>query len=161
MKRSKRLEQQEERAASNTKQLLEQNLREARLGVRELWHAVSRSLTARCLAVAGVYVAAMALVITGISLVAEQHVASVAVGVNAVEPNEDAIFNGDYDALTSPVLKGCESLVLDENGVALYASSTEFAQAIRPSDLDFIGSYDEYGHYIVFENFLITRRATA
>lgn len=153
MKRSKRLEQQEERAASNTKQLLEQNLREARLGVRELWHAVSRSLTARCLAVAGVYVAAMALVITGISLVAEQHVASVAVGVNAVEPNEDAIFNGDYDALTSPMLKGCESLVLDENGVALYASSTEFAQAIRPSDLDFIGSYDEYGHYIVFEEF--------
>lgn len=153
MKRSEPPAQQEEHAAPSARQLFEQELREARLGVRELWHAVSRSLTARCLTVAGVYVAAMALVIMGISLIAEQHVESISAGVNAIEPYEDAIFNGDYDALASPVFKGCESLVLDENGVALYASSTEFAQAIRPSDLDFIGSYDEYGHYIVFEEY--------
>lgn len=127
--------------------------RSIRRGPRESWRAVSRSLTARCLAVAGVYVAVLALAITIISLAAEYHVTYASAGVNAIEMYEDAIFNGDYDALADPAFKDCQSLVLDEDGTALYASSTEFAQAISLSELDFIGSYDQQGHYIVFEEF--------
>lgn len=71
---------------------------------------------------------------------------------NDVLQYRSQIINGDYRPLATHRFDSCEVLVFDEKGNALYASSTDFAQAIRLSDLEFIGDRSSPSHYLVMED---------
>lgn len=122
-----------------------------RFSLAGTWGSVARSLTVRCLAVGAVYAGVIALAVALIAQAVDDRITYAFPDFTDIEPYEDEIFNGTYDVLASPALDGCESLVFGEGGEQLYASSKGFTKAIRPEDLDLIGSYHDYDHFLLFE----------
>lgn len=109
------------------------------------------SLTVRCLFVAGVYAAFVAGSVWFVAGLSEAHMSEAFVSESDLDAFEDDIFEGDYTELAKSRYDEMEVLVLDEEGEALYASSSSFARAISRDDLAFINEDGWEMRYSVLE----------
>lgn len=109
------------------------------------------SLTVRCLVVAGLYAAFVALAVIVTAGASDAHISNSFVSDAEFDEIEDAVLNGDYSALVESRFDDMEVLVLDETGDVLYASSTRFSQAINKDDISFINEEEWDARFVVFE----------
>lgn len=129
-------------------------------GNRLTWNAISigrfikraaSSLTVRCLVVAGIYAAFVALAVVMAAGAADAHMSNSFASETEFDAIKDSVLNDDYSALAETRFDDLEVLVLDEAGEALYASSTRLSQAIGKDDISFINEEEWDARFSVYE----------
>lgn len=96
------------------------------------------NLTVRCLIVVGLYALALAFAIWAVSGACDAYVRDAFPSGSDLEEYKQEILDGNYAVLMSRRFEKIQSLVIDEDGSLLFASSAEMAQAIGVDDLEFI-----------------------
>lgn len=96
------------------------------------------NLTVRCLVVVGVYALALAFAVWAVSGISDAYVRDAFPSGSDLEKYKQEILDGNYAVLMGRRFEKIESLVIDEDGSLLFASSAEMAQAIGVDDLEFI-----------------------
>ncbi len=112
---------------------------------------VGSSLTARCLTVAGLYAAFVALSVMTVAGLSDAHISNAFVSDAELDEVKQTVLNDDYSVLAEKRFAGMEVLVLDESGKTLYSSSSMFSQAISKDDIAFINEEEWDARFSVFE----------
>lgn len=112
---------------------------------------VGSSLTARCLTLAGLYAAFVALSVMTVAGLSDAHISNAFVSDVEFDEVKQTVLNGDYSVLAEKRFAGMEVLVRDESGKTLYSSSSMFSQAISKDDIAFINEEEWDARFSVFE----------
>lgn len=112
---------------------------------------LTRSLTARCLAVAGLYAALVAVAVWVVAGASSAHLRDAFPSGDDLEEYRQQVMDGDYSVLASRRFSQIETLVLDGGGDVLYTSSSEFARLVGRDDLPFINEDSSESRFSVLE----------